>query len=74
MMMSALQKLPFPGLLLLAVPGYSFPAAAKPAAGIGVPRNSMATQPPPGRFFFFLAQAHPFFRLLFFFPPPFFFL
>ncbi|WP_326899066.1 host cell division inhibitor Icd-like protein [Kosakonia cowanii] len=60
MMMSALQKPPFPGLLLLAVPGYSFPAAAKSAAGIGVPNNFKATQHAPGVFFYVVAQAHPF--------------
>lgn len=60
MMMPGLQKQPFPGLLLFSVSRYSFPAVAKSAAGIGVPRNSMATQHAPGVFFYVVAQAHPF--------------
>ncbi|MEI9688549.1 host cell division inhibitor Icd-like protein [Kosakonia cowanii] len=60
MMMSALQKPPFPGLLLLAVPGYSFPAAAKSAAGICSPCNLLATQHAPCVFFYVVAQTHPF--------------
>ncbi|SKC18360.1 Ash protein family protein [Kosakonia radicincitans] len=60
MMMPGLQKLPFPGLLLLDVSRYSFPAVAKSAAGISSPCNSMATQHAPGVFFCVIAQAHPF--------------
>lgn len=60
MMMPGLQKLPFPGLLLLDVSKYSFPAVAKSAAGISSPCNSMATQHAPGVFFCVIAQAHPF--------------
>ena len=60
MMMVALQKAPFSGLLIFAVSKYSFPAAAKSAAGIGVPRNSMATPDAPCVFFYVVAQAHPF--------------
>ncbi|NCF07200.1 host cell division inhibitor Icd-like protein [Kosakonia sp. MH5] len=60
MMMPGLQKQPFPGLLLLSVSRYSFPAVAKSAAGIGVPRNLLATQHAPGVFFYVVAQTHPF--------------
>ncbi|EJQ1327992.1 ash family protein [Shigella boydii] len=60
MMMALLQKAPFSGLLIFAVPGYSFPAAAKSAAGIGVPRNLLATQHAPCVFFYVVAQTHPF--------------
>ena len=60
MMMAAQQKAPFSGLHLLCVSWYSFFAAAKSAAGIGVPRNSMATPDAPCVFFFVVAQAHPF--------------
>ena len=63
MMMSALQKPPFPGLLLLAVSRYSFPAAAKSAAGRRNPCNSQATTDAPGVFFYVVAQAHPFIGL-----------
>lgn len=63
MMMSALQKPSFPGLLLLAISRYSFSAAAKSAAGIGVPRNLLATQHAPCVFFYVVAQAHPFIGL-----------
>lgn len=60
MMMAVLQKAPFSGLLLLWVSWYSFPAAAKSAAGIGVPRNLLATQHAPCVFFYVVAQTHPF--------------
>ncbi|QJT78889.1 host cell division inhibitor Icd-like protein [Kosakonia sp. MUSA4] len=60
MMMSGLQKQPFPGLLLFSVSRYSFPAVAKSAAGISSPCNSMATQHAPGVFFYVVAQTHPF--------------
>ncbi|GAB53429.1 host cell division inhibitor Icd-like protein [Atlantibacter hermannii] len=60
MMMTALQKAPFSGLHLLYVSWYSFFAVAKSAAGIGVPRNSMATPDAPCVFFYVVAQAHPF--------------
>lgn len=60
MMMAALQKAPFSGLLLPPVSRYSFPAVAKSAAGIGVPRNSMATPDAPCVFFYVVAQTHPF--------------
>ena len=60
MMMTVQQTAPFSGLLLFAVSRYSFPAVAKSAAGIGVPRNSMATPDAPCVFFFVVAQAHPF--------------
>ncbi len=60
MMMTVQQTDPFSGLLLFAVSRYSFPAVAKSAAGIGVPRNSMATPDAPCVFFFVVAQAHPF--------------
>lgn len=58
MMMPVLQKAPFSGLHLLCVSWYSFPAVAKSTAGIGVPRNSMATPDAPRVFFFVVAQAH----------------
>lgn len=60
MMMAVQQSAPFSGLLLLWVSWYSFSAVAKSAAGIGVPRNSMATSDAPRVFFFVVAQAHPF--------------
>ena len=60
MMMAAQQKAPFSGLHPLYVSWYSFFAVAKSAAGIGVPRNSMATPDAPCVFFFVVAQAHPF--------------
>ena len=60
MMTTTQQTAPFSGLLLFAVSRYSFPAVAKSAAGIGVPRNSMATPDAPCVFFFVVAQAHPF--------------
>lgn len=60
MMTAALQKAPFSGLLIFAVPGYSFSAAAKSATGIGVPRNLLATQHAPCVFFYVVAQTHPF--------------
>ncbi|HDC8734376.1 TPA: ash family protein [Escherichia coli] len=63
MMMFAVQKPPFPGLLLLAVPGYSFRAAAKSAAGRRNPSYLLATQHAPGVFFYVVAQAHPFIGL-----------
>ncbi|WP_312954197.1 host cell division inhibitor Icd-like protein [Atlantibacter hermannii] len=60
MMMAVLQKAPFSGLLIFAVPGYSFPAAAKSAAGRRNPCNSQATTDAPCVFFYVVAQAHPF--------------
>ena len=60
MMMTVQQTAPFSGLLLFAISRYSFPAVAKSTAGIGVPRNSMATPDAPCVFFFVVAQAHPF--------------
>jgi hypothetical protein len=60
MMMSALQKPPFPGLLLLAVSRYSFPAAAKSAAGIGVPYTTLVTPDASRVFFCVYALVHPF--------------
>ena len=50
----------FSGLLTVVISRYSFSAVAKSAAGIGVPRNSMATPDAPCVFFFVVAQAHPF--------------
>ena len=58
MMMTVQQTDPFSGLLLFAVSRYSFPAVEKSTAGIGVPRNSMATPDAPCVFFFVVAQAH----------------
>lgn len=52
MMMAALQKAPFSGLLIFAVPGYSFPAAAKSAAGRENPSNPSATTDAPCVFFY----------------------
>ncbi|NCH32627.1 host cell division inhibitor Icd-like protein [Cronobacter malonaticus] len=63
MMMTVQQTAPFSGLLLFAVSRYSFPAAAKSAAGICSPCNSMATPDAPCVFFFVVAQTHPFFGL-----------
>jgi hypothetical protein len=60
MMMTVQQTDPFSSLLPVAVSRYSFLAVAKSAAGIGVPRNSMATPDAPCVFFFVVAQAHPF--------------
>lgn len=60
MMMFDLQKLPLPGLLLLAFSRYSFPAVAKSAAGRRNPCNSQATTDAPCVFFYVVAQAHPF--------------
>ncbi|TBL63087.1 host cell division inhibitor Icd-like protein [Hafnia paralvei] len=60
MIIPVLQKAPFSGLHLFAISRYSFPAVAKSAAGIGVPRNSMATPDAPSVFFFVVAQVHPF--------------
>jgi len=60
MMMAALQKAPFSGLLLPPVSRYSPPAVAKSAAGIGVPRNLLATSDALCVFFYVVAQAHPF--------------
>ncbi|HAW9012636.1 TPA: ash family protein [Escherichia coli] len=53
----------FSGLHPAVISRYSFSAAAKSAAGIGVPRNSMATPDAPSVFFFVEALAHPFSRL-----------
>ncbi|WP_076736645.1 host cell division inhibitor Icd-like protein [Cronobacter sakazakii] len=58
MMMFALQKPPFPGLLLLAVSRYSFPAAAKSAAGRENPSYSVATPDAPCVFFCVCAFVH----------------
>lgn len=41
----------FSGLLTVAISMYSLSAVAKSAAGIGVPRNSMATPDAPASFF-----------------------
>ncbi|WP_313071206.1 host cell division inhibitor Icd-like protein [Atlantibacter hermannii] len=60
MMMAVLQTAPFSGLLIFAVPGYSFSAAAKSAAGRRNPCYSMATPDAPCVFFYVVAQAHPF--------------
>ncbi|UTJ47972.1 host cell division inhibitor Icd-like protein [Atlantibacter subterranea] len=60
MMMTALQKAPFSGLLIFAVPGYSFPAAAKSAAGRGNPCLTMATSDAPCVFFYVCALMHSF--------------
>ncbi|QNQ21529.1 ash family protein [Kosakonia sp. SMBL-WEM22] len=66
MMMSALQKLPFPGLLLLAISRYSFPAAAKSAAGRRNPSETKATPDAPCVFFCVRALVHPLFANRFF--------
>ena len=60
MMIPEYIKYLFSGLLTVIISRYSFSAVAKSAAGIGVPRNSMATPDAPGVFFFVVAQAHPF--------------
>ena len=60
MMIPEYNKYLFSGLLTVVISRYSFSAVAKSAAGIGVPRNSMATPDAPGVFFFVVAQAHPF--------------
>jgi len=60
MMIPEYIKYLFSGLLTVVISRYSFSAVAKSAAGIGVPRNSMATPDAPGVFFFVVAQAHPF--------------
>ncbi|AYY05996.1 host cell division inhibitor Icd-like protein [Enterobacter roggenkampii] len=60
MMLPGQQNAPFSGLLPVGVSRYSFPAAAKSAAGIGVPRNLLATQHAPGVFFYVVAQTYPF--------------
>ncbi|WP_294900106.1 host cell division inhibitor Icd-like protein [Tatumella sp. UBA2305] len=60
MMMTLQQSLPFSGLLLFGISGYSFPAVAKSAAGIGVPNNFKATRHAPCVFFYVVAQTHPF--------------
>ncbi|HHQ6603420.1 TPA: host cell division inhibitor Icd-like protein [Serratia fonticola] len=56
-------KAPFSGLHSFVICGYSFPAVAKSAAGIGVPCNLLATPDAPCVFFYVVAQAHPFFGL-----------
>ncbi|MGZ0753060.1 host cell division inhibitor Icd-like protein [Kluyvera sichuanensis] len=63
MMMTIQQTDPFSGLLLFGISRYSFPAAAKSAAGICSPCNSMATPDAPCVFFYVVAQTHPFFGL-----------
>ena len=63
MMMAVPFKAPFSGLLLFVVSRYSFLAAAKSAAGIGVPYNLLATSDAPRVFFYVVAQAHLFFGL-----------
>ncbi len=63
MMMTIQQTASFSGLLLFAVSRYSFPAAAKSAAGRRNPCNSQATTDAPCVFFYVVAQAHPFFGL-----------
>ncbi|SCC31001.1 Ash protein family protein [Kosakonia oryzendophytica] len=60
MMLPGQQNGPFSGLLPVGITRYSFPAVAKSAAGIGVPRNLLATQHAPGVFFYVVAQTHPF--------------
>ena len=60
MMMTFQDSPSFSGLLLFAISGYSFPAVAKSAAGIGVPNNFKATRHAPCVFFYVVAQAHPF--------------
>ena len=60
MMMPLLQKAPFSGLLPFAVSRYSFVAAAKSAAGIGVPFTTLATPDAPCVFFCVYALAQPF--------------
>ncbi|UXY10066.1 host cell division inhibitor Icd-like protein [Kosakonia sp. ML.JS2a] len=60
MMLSGQQNAPFSGLLPVGVSRYSFPAAAKSAAGIGVPNDFKATQHAPGVFFYVVAQTYPF--------------
>ncbi|WP_420488917.1 host cell division inhibitor Icd-like protein [Phytobacter diazotrophicus] len=50
----------FPGLPAGVFYGYSFRAVAKSAAGIGVPRNLLATPDAPCVFFYVVAQTHPF--------------
>lgn len=59
MMMAAQQKAPFSGLRLLWVSWYSFPAAAKSAAGRGNPCLTMATLDAPCVFFYVCALMHP---------------
>ncbi|WP_227699944.1 ash family protein, partial [Raoultella ornithinolytica] len=60
MMMPVPQKAPFSGLLPFAVSRYSFVAAAKSAAGIGVPFTTLATPDAPCVFFCVYALAQPF--------------
>ncbi|HDU5810385.1 TPA: host cell division inhibitor Icd-like protein [Klebsiella quasipneumoniae subsp. quasipneumoniae] len=58
MMMAAQQKAPFSGLLLPPVSRYSFPAAAKSAAGRENPSYSVATPDAPCVFFCVYAYVH----------------
>jgi len=67
MMMTALKKSSFSGLLPFVVSRYSFPAVAKSAAGRRNPCNSQATPDAPCVFFYVVAQVYPFFRLWFFY-------
>lgn len=60
MMMTVQQTAPFSGLLLFIVSRYSFPAAAKSAAGRRNPSYLLATPDAPCVFFYVVAQAHPF--------------
>ena len=58
MMIPAPQNIPFSGLLLWAVSGYSFYAVAKSAAGRENPSYSVATPDAPGVFFCVYAYEH----------------
>ncbi|WBU50460.1 host cell division inhibitor Icd-like protein [Kosakonia pseudosacchari] len=60
MMLPGQQNAPFSGLLPVGVSRYSFPAAAKSAAGRRNPSYSMATPDAPCVFFYVVAQAYPF--------------
>ncbi|EJL3185192.1 host cell division inhibitor Icd-like protein [Salmonella enterica] len=66
MMMTVQQTAPFSGLLLFAVSRYSFPAAAKSAAGRENPSLTVATPDAPCVFFCVYAFAHPFIGQRFF--------
>ncbi|HGG8809540.1 host cell division inhibitor Icd-like protein [Enterobacter hormaechei] len=61
MMMTVQQTAPFSGLLLLCVSWYSFPVAAKSAAGRENPSYSVATPDAPCVFFCVYAYVHPLF-------------
>lgn len=73
MMIPEYIKYLFSGLLTAVISRYSFFAVAKSAAGIGVPRNSMATPDAPGVFFFRRSSGTSIFRTVVFMRTPWFF-